>query len=641
MTPEFAPSAPCDKCSARPSARQTHTLPSGRTCHLGKPAPASRLHIMDVAPFETRSTNTPPAPLDHKFVGDIAGVFYVPGYQRGYRWDTTDVTRLLDDIWNNQEPFYNLQPVVVKLYQRGSEGQAHTWELVDGQQRLTTLYLIFLYMNTTGLNRSELPYEVHYQTRPGSQAYLKSLNADEHERNIDYYHLYKAYKCIGEWFDSHGNRRQYAANKFYEALFDKVRVIWYEAPHNIDSTALFTRLNVGRIPLTDAELVKALLLSKVSAEQTLRAQEVASQWDVIERDLHSPELWGFVAGSDNRKEEDRYPTRISLLLDTLAPAPKGHPPGRKLPRYHTFEVLRKAIEDAPIQFWEGVLNLHDLILGWFNNRSLYHKVGYLVATGTAFGELARLAHAQKKSQVESQLDQRMRASLSLRASDIEALSYANKSDYDKLLRLLLLMNVETMRLTPHSNQRFPFHLHAGTTWSLEHIHAQNAETLTKSEQWHAWLQQHLMALRALAPETVAEQAELVADIDLALPQAKTTNNFGPIFQALVARVFKAFNPPNEQGAPTVQNVHSIGNLALLSKADNSLLSNSVFEVKRQNVLAVDRKGGYIPVCTRNVFLKYYTAADAHQNHFWSLQDREHYLTAITDTVKKYLQPEEQ
>jgi hypothetical protein len=87
-------------------------------------------------------------------------------------------------------------------------------------------------------------------------------------------------------------------------------------------------------------------------------------------------------------------------------------------------------------------------------------------------------------------------------------------------------------------------------------------------------------------------------------------------------------------------VHSISNLALLSKADNSRLSNSVFEVKRQNVLAVDRKGGYIPVCTRNVFLKYYTSADAHQNHFWGLQDREHYLTAITDTVNKYLHPEE-
>lgn len=595
---------------------------------------------MEVNSLAVGGTNTLPAPLDHKFVGDVSGVFFIPGYQRGYRWDTTDVSRLLDDIWNNQEPFYNLQPVVVKRQQLSSDGQKQHWELIDGQQRLTTLYLIFLYMHSTGLNISDLPYELHYETRPGSQAYLKNLDSDERESNIDYYHLYNAFACISEWFDAHGNRRQYAANKFYEALFEKVRVIWYEAPHDMDSTALFTRLNVGRIPLTDAELVKALLLSKLSAQQSLRAQEVASQWDIIERDLHAPDLWGFVAGSDCGKEDDRYPTRISLLLDTLAPAPEGHRPGRKLPRYHTFEVLRKSIEVTPEEFWKDVLNLHDLILGWFNNRNLYHKVGYLVATGTAFGELARLAYGQKKSQIEQQLDQRIKTSLNLRVSDIESLSYTSKSDYDKIFRLLLLMNVETMRLTPHSNQRFPFHLHADTAWSLEHIHAQNAENLTKAEQWHAWLQQHLMALEALAPETVAAQAQLVADIHAALPQTKSVSNFGPIFQELVARVVKAFNPPSEQGASTAQSVHSIGNLALLSKADNSRLSNSVFEVKRQNVLAVDRKGGYIPVCTRNVFLKYYTSADAHQNHFWGVQDREHYFTAITDTVDKYLHSEE-
>ncbi len=64
------------------------------------------------------------------------------------------------------------------------------------------------------------------------------------------------------WFDAHGGRRQYAANKFYDALFEHVRVIWYEAADDVDATTLFTRLNVGRIPLTDAELVKALLLSR-------------------------------------------------------------------------------------------------------------------------------------------------------------------------------------------------------------------------------------------------------------------------------------------------------------------------------------------------------------------------------------------
>ena len=75
---------------------------------------------------------------------------------------------------------------------------------------------------------------------------------------------------------------------------------------------------------------------------------------------------------------------------------------------------------------------------------------------------------------------------------------------------------------------------------------------------------------------------------------------------------------------------SIANLALLPGGDNSALSNSVFAVKRAVILEHDRRGSYIPVCTRNVFLKYYSPADEHQMHFWSARDREHYLDAMAD-----------
>lgn len=595
--------------------------------------------------MDENELGAPPTILGHKYVGDIAGVFFIPGYQRGYRWDITDVKRLLDDIWyaldsDIQKQPYNLQPIVVKLLQQGNTAETCHWELIDGQQRLTTLYLILLYMHNSGLNRGNLPYELHYETRLGSSDFLKRLgvnNQSDQDSNIDYYHLYKAYQCISEWFEAHGNRRQYAANRFYAALFENVRVIWYQAPDGMNATALFTRLNVGRIPLTDAELVKALLLSKVKCENIHRAAEVASQWDIIERDLRAPELWGFISSDSQSIADDHYPTRISLLLDTLAPA---GPSWRKLPRYYTFESLRQQIEKDPMAFWTQVLNLHDLILGWFNNRSLYHKVGYLVLTGKAFGELARSARNQNKSRFEQQLDELIRSSLRLQISDLESLRYDNQSDYEKLLRLLLLMNVESMRLVPHSNQRFPFHLHAGTSWSLEHIHAQNAENLTKVEQWQTWLRQHLSALAALNNETVIDREQLIQDIQSALVKIETAQMTGSSFQDLATRVIKAFNAPNEQGLSAANNVHSVSNLALLSRSDNSLLSNSVFEVKRQSLLDIDRKGSYIPVCTRNVFLKYYTAADAHQNHFWSLQDRSHYLDSIISIVHPYFDIEE-
>ena len=77
--------------------------------------------------------------LDTKYVGDIIGTFYVPSYQRGYRWGVEEVTRLLDDVLQNGKKNYCLQPIVVR--KRGE-----SYELIDGQQRLTTLYLIYYYM---------------------------------------------------------------------------------------------------------------------------------------------------------------------------------------------------------------------------------------------------------------------------------------------------------------------------------------------------------------------------------------------------------------------------------------------------------------------------------------------------------------
>jgi hypothetical protein len=89
------------------------------------------------------------------------------------------------------------------------------WELVDGQQRLTTLYLVFLYMERERLQNASPPYAVRYETRPRSEAFLRDLNGDPGE-NVDFFHIDAAYRAIAQWFDAHGARRQYAANKVYE-----------------------------------------------------------------------------------------------------------------------------------------------------------------------------------------------------------------------------------------------------------------------------------------------------------------------------------------------------------------------------------------------------------------------------------------
>ena len=116
--------------------------------------------------------------LETKFVADISGSFYIPSYQRGYRWSETEVVRLLDDIYQNGKKNYCLQPVVV----RKKEDQ---YELIDGQQRLTTLYLIYKYMKNVNPFFNEPAFTLSYQTRDQSEEFLKTLDMTKQDDNMD------------------------------------------------------------------------------------------------------------------------------------------------------------------------------------------------------------------------------------------------------------------------------------------------------------------------------------------------------------------------------------------------------------------------------------------------------------------------
>ena len=548
-------------------------------------------------------------------VGDIAGDFYVPSYQRGYRWGEQEVRQLLNDLRESHGATYYLQPVVVRGRDDGS------WELVDGQQRLTTLYLIFRYLKSTHLPSVAINYSLTYETREGSKAYLDRLDEGDAHTNIDFFHMFKAYRCIDDWFTGFGHRSTHEATRLYGHLFDGVKVLWYEAPLGVDSRDLFTRLNVGRIPLTDAELVKAQLLSHGQAGegQTDRAQEISAHWDLIERDLRGPEVWAFVTG---QAEEDA--THISLLLDTLAGGPRGH--DRLL--FQTFEKLRRETVSDAEGFWRDVVNLHSLVLGWYDDRDLFHKVGYLIAVGRTFEEMFALSMGKGRSAFEEALDAEISAHLGLTAGEIADLTYSSRKTSD----VLLLMNVETVRRMKDSSERYSFRAHAAGGWSLEHIHAQNAEPLNKAEQWTAWLEFHRPALDSLGLDD-EHRAKLIDRIDEVLSGTVTQQAFSALEKDLTA----LFSPDD---GPDDGQTHSIGNLALLGQGDNAALNNSAFEVKRREIIRRDKEGSYIPACTRNVFLKYYTQSGNQQLHFWSAADRQAYLEAIEAAVGPYLQPEE-
>jgi hypothetical protein len=562
-----------------------------------------------------------------KPVLDIEGHFLVPGYQRGYRWGLQEVGQLVRDIRRNLDGNYCLQPIVVKRTK--SE-----WELVDGQQRLTTLHLLVRALG--GKPR----WTLRYETRPESAHFLAHPDAERADTNIDFHHIWQAESAIEAEINAIEPEVRIA---MLGALGNGVRVIWYEAPAQVSSIDLFTRLNSGRIPLDDAELFKALVLSQtLSAESSnshegessrqLRANELAVQWDTIERDLRRPEIWAFLAG--NRT----CATHISLLLEIVA----GVAPSDAVGTFKVFDELSNRAEcEGFSAIWHQVVQLYERMLGWYADRRQYHRIGFLIAQAGVDGrdktlrEIASQAARRRHSDFGLWLEREVRRRLNVARSDLASLRY--DTDHTRIKRLLLLMNVETTARNKHADARYPFAAHHAGIWELEHIHAQNAPELNTAKQWDAWVKVHEQAVRSLPDDE--SRGAVLQSIETWRKASETDAAVGNAFRILAHEILAFL--AGDDTARSEDEVHGIGNLALLSKVVNIGLGNSAFEAKRQKIIAYDHEGDFIPACTRHVFLKYYSEADALQPHFWSATDRAAYLAEIEKILSDYLSEEVQ
>jgi len=560
--------------------------------------------------------------LEEKLVGDIEGNFYVPSYQRGYRWDDSQVNALLNDIFENGDKPYCLQPIVVR---RDYQGR---YELIDGQQRLTTLYIIYKFMKTI-FPVVDVKYTLVYETRSENSDFFNDMgNEEKAETNIDFFFIHRAYKTVEAWFAAKGPTQSiYIVTDFLKYFDKQVRVIWYELKDGTeeDAISLFTRLNIGRIPLTNAELVKALFLCESQTGKDGKALsgdrrlEISLQWDTLERELHDADFWYFLT----KKKEESYPTRIELLFDFIA----GKEDGVR-EQLFTFLYFNDRKEDL-LQLWDYILRYYYRLKEWYKNDRLYHKIGYLVASGTAtIDQLMTATKDMRKSEMDEYLDVEIRKSIACKKPYGE-LTYDN--DYQTITNILLLFNVVSL-MNNGSAARFPFKEFNNETWSLEHIHAQHSLKLNTQEKWRRWLEQHATSIVSLRKSLtdVQQQAdadELLAEIAVAVADEHLKDT---TFNDLSDRVIGMLSKRGESN----EYVHSLSNMALLQCSANSALNNSLFDVKRRQITEMDARGQYIPYCTKMVFMKYYSSEvqDNVSFHFWGEADRVAYIAKMNEVL---------
>ena len=570
--------------------------------------------------------------------------FVVPDYQRGYRWQPKQVEQLLNDLWDfaYEHKFtlkgaevspYCLQPVVV------AKREDDRWEVIDGQQRLTTISLILDYLE-------EDNYTISYDTRN-----IATNKLDDYCKN-------EAKKTIENWFKipKGAFREKDLKRKFYDILlmpeYYLTHFIWYNVTDEVrqnESLAIdiFDRLNIGKIGLTNAELIKALFMTyidigtKSEPHKQLTQISLGTEWDNIEKTLQQPLFWQFVC-----QQPDQYVTHIEYLFDILMEKTEGKEEKYTFNKY--VRILRddkKTVE----MMWEDVKGLFQLFDDWYNDLEAFHYVGYLISSGHSIQDIRSWRFQQDKeigAMVLRNKDSFKQILLKKCKDSVTGInlddpdffnSYKNKN---VIRQVLLLFNVLTITGSKDKKQyfmRFPFDEYrekdenGNCKWDIEHIHSQSDKTI--DETWimamltyFTGVQDEHMMLQAISELQNDEEKNYCNNLFNILQRKRKKENVDTDIQSIYQILKKKYESDDK-----FEDTHSLGNLTLLDKWTNRSYQNAFFPVKRSIIINNSRHGHFVPLCTQNVFLKAYT------KHLGALTEWNHldctdYLNEIKRTI---------
>ena len=625
--------------------------------------------------------------LETKRIAELLGChFNIPAYQRGYRWEERQVSQLLEDLAeyrdtvikakrteskNTCSDYYCLQPVVVVKNDALSESRGHeVYDVIDGQQRLITLYLI---LNTYERQRKAIfeekyddehngkTFDIEFERGLGDYLTKRRYIDDDSEwkKDINAFFIKKAYATIDDFDKDRTTKRKRDVIKALlgdEDREDKwiTKIIWYDLTGTGESSIeVFKRLNKNKIELTDSELVKALLFEcDRFADRELRKKDVllmSAEWDAMEQELQDDRFWSMLASPDYNPS-----SRISIVLHKVA---------RDLCRKHSFigdknfrddkfdyyvieEYLKRedgsGLEDRIGEVWRMMQDTFSVMRNWRDDRETYHLIGFLTSvmayerkSGSDMDDyIDRLYDAYGKGTkggFREFLHFEVYETVKVKDDDLNVLRYGE--DNDSIFKILLLLNVHTMIERGAESALYPFDKQKKLKISsLEHIHPQNMHDDIKSDREcyehkvKPWIESKIHRLKN-GPKDLKEKVD--EDVLQKLEQVIKDDYKGYCdkieeVRMLISRVDEVFC---DYIHLSVEDMHSLRNMALITREDNSALSNLFHDEKREKIKDLCRdKDKYIPLCTRMVFNKEYS--NPLNMSFWEKEDREAYYKEI-------------
>ena len=615
--------------------------------------------------------------------------FYIDAYQRGYRWSKNEVYALLEDIREfsqttfkgingEADKFYCLQPIIVTLKKNNE------WKIIDGQQRLTTLFLIYIFYNKNlsgTLMQSLPPFELHYKNKKYLEdCLLELINGDylteeDFEKinyfmnDIDCYFIIEAYKEISKYFNtliSNPKLRNQVTDM--KTVFDNyMKIIWYEL-QNCDEQkeiSMFTKINMGKIPLTNSELIKALLLRNEDESLLSYQENIAIKWDDIEAKLLDDSFWAFLVNNT-----DMYSTRIDFIFEIMS-----HDINESILKmnsynnesyyiekkynsnYFSFYVMNNYMrylvnigekrQDIIKKIWDKICEYYRMFNDWYRNKTWFHLIGYIIYISgeNSIEKIYELSEIYMddssheyghKTYFELTLKNMTKKTLLQNKCDkdnfidlISNLSYGH--DNKAIKNVLLIYNLAVLEVEEQTNVRFAFEkFKLKNAWDIEHINAiadarPYDDNDTDTNERLVWLNS---ALNLPNIDDIYKNDEKIKDCinkiitnKLYLPKNDDTE-FINVYESIIV-YFNDLSTPN-----------GLGNLTLLDSGINRAYRNEVFPSKRKEIIKKCCSEKYIPLATKKVFFKAY--ADAKNLLKWTQEDYDNYIDDIIDKISIYL-----
>lgn len=533
--------------------------------------------------------------------------YFVPAYQRGYRWTEQQVKELLDDIWNWKENArYSLQPIVINQLDNGMI------ELVDGQQRLTTMYII---LKAVGILHENSSYQIEYQTRKGTAEFLAFhlFDEDKSSENIDWYFMHRCYILAEEYFKSHDPQKwvNKLLNKDTGAFFIQYQIL--KDVDNRKSEQIFKGLNAGKIPLTNSELVKALILRENNFKNETYYNEfveIAQEWDRIEKKLQEPNFWAWL-GQESTNDSPRIDMILDIVADLIKEDQQYNIDEKEYQEFYSYKVINKYFiesgnEGAVASFWKKVKQCFMTFEDWYEDNESYHLIGYLSLTG------------KKKKIIKRLYNQYLNSVMFDLKNHISQVNFSipNYGSGDDARNRLLLFNIITCINT---KSRFRFNDYLQGHYDIEHISPHSGfDRINKKNERIEWMESirdsKLDIFSSLLFDNIKETAE-------------NDEAFLDFYNSAIG-LTETQKWDNEC-------LDRLGNLCLLDAKTNRGYGNKPFPLKVKEIVSVDMKQSrYLLPTTKNVFLKYYSDLNVN-NLIWDESDAQSYERVIQKTMSEY------